>query len=338
MTPEQFQKRIEGVRELHLSTGEKQDMMKAIMDTTPVPISVSYEKRNLFSYFAYSRYALAGLVMFVLSGVGVISAAEGAAPGDILYPVKVGITEPMRDVLAVSAEAKAEWESKKTERRLKEAETLALRGELDEPRRIALQAQFERHSDKFNSAVAAIPDASTSTMEKALRSKLVFDTVVTSRVKVFEELQERPEVPERDKKELKTLGTRIAMKLEEGRSASVSLDAGIDMTMSLATRVAPAAPEGSGAGMAEVTLRGAFECLPHKNRRGPVALECAFGLKAEDGLHYALDFSKLTLEDYAHIPTGQKLEVTGTIDSAEPANQKYDIAGTLRVSKVGKAE
>lgn len=39
-----------------------------------------------------------------------------------------------------------------------------------------------------------------------------------------------------------------------------------------------------------VTLSGTFECLPHKDAHAPQMEECVFGLKADDGTHYVVNF------------------------------------------------
>lgn len=88
----------------------------------------------------------------------------------------------------------------------------------------------------------------------------------------------------------------------------------------------------------EAMLRGIFECLPHKNTSGPQTLECAFGVKADDGAHYALDFSAVPFEDYSGIPTGERLALSGTLVPIEQLStdywQKYNIKGILRVRSV----
>ncbi len=92
----------------------------------------------------------------MLSSAGVSYAAEGALPGDALYPVKVGVNEERRAALSPTAEAKAAWEAERAERRLAEAETLAQRGSLKAETRASLEADFKRHAEKAKSGIAEI--------------------------------------------------------------------------------------------------------------------------------------------------------------------------------------
>jgi len=95
------------------------------------------------------------IIGMLVSGGGVSFAAEKSVPGDILYPVKVGVNEEVRSAFAVTPEKKAEWEAARAERRLDEAATLAVSGRLDETKRKDIETRFEKH------AVRAAEDAET---------------------------------------------------------------------------------------------------------------------------------------------------------------------------------
>ena len=86
-----------------------------------------------------------------------------------------------------------------------------------------------------------------------------------------------------------------------------------------------------------VTLQGTYTCLPHADTSGPTTLECAFGLKTDDGKNYALDFT--LLESIQDIQTGERIEVAGPFTPADDLAQNdrlriYDIAGLLHVTSV----
>lgn len=65
------------------------------------------------------RYSLAGILAAM---VLTVSAAETALPGDLLYPIKVEVSEPLVSTLAPTNKTKAAIHSVLAERRLKEAE------------------------------------------------------------------------------------------------------------------------------------------------------------------------------------------------------------------------
>ncbi len=93
------------------------------------------------------------LIVALLVGGGVSFAAEGALPGDILYPVKVDVNEEVRAMVTYSSEAKADWEAQRAERRLEEAEQLASEGNLDADTSIKIEDNFVAHADKVHNRI-----------------------------------------------------------------------------------------------------------------------------------------------------------------------------------------
>ncbi len=86
----------------------------------------------------------------------------------------------------------------------------------------------------------------------------------------------------------------------------------------------------------ETLLTGISECLPHRETGGTITMECALGLLADDGLHYALDLRELQSDLLFDFPTGQVFSLAGIlVPIAQISNdtwRKYDIAGILRVT------
>ena len=95
------------------------------------------------------------IVLAVALSGGVSLVAESSVPGDALYGVKTHVNENIRSVVTTTAEADAQWEADLAERRLKEIETLSLRGELTSEVAAELGAAFSSH------AHAALTGAST---------------------------------------------------------------------------------------------------------------------------------------------------------------------------------
>lgn len=92
------------------------------------------------------------LLVAVLGG-GVSASANGALPGDTLYPVKVNVNEKVRAALTLSDDAKAEYEVRLAERRLEEAEKIAAQGELKEEVKLQIEANFEEHADRVEARI-----------------------------------------------------------------------------------------------------------------------------------------------------------------------------------------
>lgn len=78
----------------------------------------------------------------------------------------------------------------------------------------------------------------------------------------------------------------------------------------------------------KVTFKGEIVCLPKKGD-GPHTMECAYGLKADNGSHYALK-NLFNEPGPWEFDVTDRIEVTGMLRVPE-ANTSYDIVGTIEV-------
>ncbi|MEX1027825.1 MAG: DUF5667 domain-containing protein [Candidatus Paceibacterota bacterium] len=116
------------------------------------------EKRTVFALFlTYIRPmpAVALVLALVLSG-SVSVAAQQALPGDTLYPIKTNVNEEVADWFSVSATADANRAAMLAERRLEEAEQLAVQGRLEATTRVQTQQALGVHLERFESEVAQL--------------------------------------------------------------------------------------------------------------------------------------------------------------------------------------
>ncbi len=125
--------------------------LRAFMTLNPVreagSVRLLLRRLNITKLIIIKDMAIALLIVLMVGG-GTSFAAQDALPGDILYPVKIGINEEVHAALAFSAEADARWEVERASRRLEEAEQLAMRNRLDAQAEAAVAARFERHADR----------------------------------------------------------------------------------------------------------------------------------------------------------------------------------------------
>ncbi len=86
-----------------------------------------------------------------------------------------------------------------------------------------------------------------------------------------------------------------------------------------------------------VTLSGAYVCLPHIDTTGPQTEECAFGLQTADGLYYAVDFGA-SAEAMAQFQAGQTITAEGfvVIKEALSSDQwaKYNMEGIFTITRM----
>ena len=113
-----------------------------------------------FLFFPFMRPVpvFASLALLLVVGGGVAQAAEGALPGDLLYPIKTAVTEEVRFALAADSEAKVGVETWRAERRLLEAQELAARESLTDEAKDQLEKNFAKHADNAEAHLAVISE------------------------------------------------------------------------------------------------------------------------------------------------------------------------------------
>lgn len=155
---EQFIKRVKNVK---LTRDEKSEVLRfleAFIKINPVRINDVVRQLKQRSFFYNLRIKTMPIIAIIaivsLLGGGVSAAAEASVPGDLLYTIKVSVNEEVRAALAFSADAKAQWEARRAERRLEEAEELASEGKLDVEARAELEEKFVAHAEKVKERVA----------------------------------------------------------------------------------------------------------------------------------------------------------------------------------------
>jgi hypothetical protein len=83
------------------------------------------------------------------------------------------------------------------------------------------------------------------------------------------------------------------------------------------------------------TLSGEYLCLPHVDTSGPQTLECAFGLKTDDGIYYALDFNLMS-QTIPDLMMGQRISASGVVTPVERLSsdhwRQYPIVGIFSVT------
>ncbi|MBV9159582.1 MAG: hypothetical protein JO019_03245 [Candidatus Kaiserbacteria bacterium] len=120
--------------------------------------------------FAHASVPAFALVLTI--GVGTSYAAENALPGDVLYPIKIHVNEPVVGALATSDSAKADWNTQLVERRLGEAEQLAAEGKLTPVARADIQNQIAVTTADFNANVAKMAETDDPTVVAQAQSNL----------------------------------------------------------------------------------------------------------------------------------------------------------------------
>lgn len=174
-----------------LSEAEKRHMHAHIlsyMNSHPIQ-----EKAKVSPYFSYHsiifRFASVAVVVLLVGG-STLFAAEGALPGDTLYPVKVGVNEEVKGFFVVGDENVIAWHEERVSTRLKEAETLAQAGKLSDAAQAQVEAYFDSNIQEFNAKLETIKktDLDTATVA-ATRFETVLKVHQSLLNKIIEEDQ-----------------------------------------------------------------------------------------------------------------------------------------------------
>src|SRR3990170_1139702 len=163
-------------KEVRLNPSEKEKMRDFI---------ISYARKNerkqklsIFSIFKTIPAIISIVVIF--SGIGVSFAAERALPGDILYPVKVGVNEEARGLVALSDEKKVKWLATVAERRIEETETLVKENRLDSSAKDKIEKNFEEKTKKIEENVKSFRESIRKSREGSEKRRGLLDVSLLS--------------------------------------------------------------------------------------------------------------------------------------------------------------
>lgn len=129
------------------------------------------EQRSIFTIFKNMPIAAITIIVALLGG-GTSFAAQGALPGNALYPVKIYVNEGVVGALQLSENAKAAWEVHLASERLDEAAQLSAQGELKGKNEQQLREAFAKHAEKAQDRVEKLREKGNLTAAASVTSDL----------------------------------------------------------------------------------------------------------------------------------------------------------------------
>lgn len=162
---EDIQKELKKLKKTVLTTNEKDSsrtVLRSFMDQHPVTSTarVRHQTAKSKPFMIRKRLMLpAAIIAALLLGGSVSYAAENTVPGDALYPIKISVNEEVRAALALSDQARADWEVTRAGRRLEEAERLATRNQLNTALREQIEQNFDKHAQRVAAKVQEIENS-----------------------------------------------------------------------------------------------------------------------------------------------------------------------------------
>lgn len=82
----------------------------------------------------------------------------------------------------------------------------------------------------------------------------------------------------------------------------------------------------------EIIIKGEIVCLPHKNTKGAQTMECAFGLKDEQGRYYGLHETDPEYKNISGAPMQIPVTISGVFIPKE--DEKYQSIGVIDLEKI----
>jgi hypothetical protein len=165
---DKFKQFIQKARAINLTAAEKRSLRErlaqyadfhAVRNQGPIrPESTRHALLSLLYQPVTKRIMniTASVLIAVLLGGGTSLAAEGAVPGDVLYPVKTVVNENMVSAVTVTTEGEAQWRARLAERRLEEAAELVAEGKFDAEIEARLTSDIQKHLTRAHDEVKTL--------------------------------------------------------------------------------------------------------------------------------------------------------------------------------------
>lgn len=183
----ELQKIINKAQSAALSAEEKSSIRQSLLHTiNTTPIKSPFWS---FTYIKSYHYVPALVLAFIIFGGSTSYFAQNSLPGEALYSMKIGFNEKVESFFAVSPESLAEVDIKQANRRISEAETLAVSDKLTPEKNDEIQNDFSRKFDSANKKIAQLEVQGKLKSANSIKTK--FDIELDSHEAVLQKLSEK---------------------------------------------------------------------------------------------------------------------------------------------------
>lgn len=186
---DKFQKIFSEFNNIHLSEDEKNLLKNRIIsEINLISLRGDLDKQlfaqKWFWYLSQPRLAVsfAALLIFVLSGGGVMAAASRAVPGDLLYPVKTEFNERLAGSFDFSTAAKATREVKLVGKRLQETQSVIAAGRLSPEAIEIVESRLEKHVENIKNYVGVLKNMGENEKVAILQDQLEISLSANERI------------------------------------------------------------------------------------------------------------------------------------------------------------
>ena len=217
---------IKSARQIRLAAHERDAIRQNLVLHMNMVPRIQTEKAT-WHLFQLKPVMVAGLFLMLLgTGAGVSFAAETALPGDLLYPVKIHVTENIRSLAARNDASRAEWHVERIERRLEEAELLTAADKLDVKTSALLEQTFARQVTRVEDSIKHLETqtdyATAASMSSNYSAALRAHTTILSRL--------------REKKDAESFVDTFIAKLQSEQSSNEETSASLNEAVAAGTQ------------------------------------------------------------------------------------------------------
>lgn len=209
---------LKKLNSIKLTDPEKNDIRSLLVQKINEPVIKEVQVRHIrraalirspfINNFSIKNMMIPLAIILALSG-GLSAAASTALPGDALYPVKVSVNEEVKSALIISPEKQAKWDMKRAEKRIKEAETLAIKGKLNTELKNEISAKFDAH---VNGAEKEIEKEKVKDKKKASDMSVEVHKALEARAKAIAELEAKGELTGEARAEIMGIGQIVSLR------------------------------------------------------------------------------------------------------------------------------
>lgn len=170
--------------EITLSQQEKREsfsVIESFMKENPLMSAPAKQIRSTptpYSWFLFRHAGMAFAILIIVTGASTSLSAQSALPGDVLYPIKIGVNEKVVASFAITDEDKARTHIAFAQRRINEIEA-AVSGQNIAPE--DLQVAVDSLIENNELAISSIMETSEGGDEQASKDlSIEFETVLDS--------------------------------------------------------------------------------------------------------------------------------------------------------------
>jgi hypothetical protein len=289
---------------------------KALMRARVLPDAPSLRPQRspyTIHWISMRMSSVVALLLIVVMGSGTVYAAKGSLPGDPLYTLKISVAEPLEGALAVSPQAKANFQASIVEERMQEAETLASQGRLTTSTTDSLEENLSQHAKVVEDIAQGLED---SDPEVAAEVHARIDSALLAHGVILRQLGSESE--DNDSKENSfLLATQVSTRARDNHGAQV-----------VALRAtAPVADTASFKGSS--TSASTTKAIPASSTSNAVQMHVAVGLEKQARRAIA-NARNLFASISGTAGTSTNAEVLRRLDAADTLMQKKDYTEALK--------